>query len=86
MDDKPHSGSRGTHPEEASVWWEPAHFRPEEIEAVLPDGTRLRPVLVEAGRRLAFERKLPLGTSIYRGGRRAWIVGVGGQLLDQDAD
>jgi hypothetical protein len=61
------------------VFWEPIRFSPEEletIEAELPDGTRLRPERqLEEGRRLGFDRPLPIGTRIWHHGRVAWIVG-----------
>lgn len=60
-----------------NVWWEPVPpFPPLEIEAELPDGTRLSPVLQLGGRRVGFERPLPEGTPISLRGKVAWVVGT----------
>jgi hypothetical protein len=60
------------------VFWEPIRFSPEDVETIeaeLPDGTRLRPERqLEEGRRLGFDRPLPIGTRISLHGRVAWIV------------
>jgi hypothetical protein len=55
-----------------SAFFDPAHYPPEEIAAELPDGTRLASVLQEDGRRLGFDRPLPVGTWILHRGVRTW--------------
>lgn len=54
------------------VFWEPPYFSPGEIEAVMPDETRVQAVLLLGGRRLGFERRLPKGTQLYLRGEPAW--------------
>jgi hypothetical protein len=62
-------------PVEGNVSWEPTYgYSPEDIEAVRPDGVRVRPVMLLGGRRLGFEEPLPLGTQIFRRGTLMWIV------------
>lgn len=64
-------------PVDPDVWWEPIRFSADEIatiEAELPNGDRLRPVHLLGGRRLGFERRLPIGTRIHFKGAVAWIV------------
>ena len=61
--------------EELDVYFEPAHYAPDEIEAVLSDGTHLKAVYQLDGRRLGFDRALPVGTLILLGGVRGWVVG-----------
>ena len=56
------------------VFWEPPHYSPEEIEAVRPDGVRVRPVMQFGGRRLGFEEPLPEGTQILRQDTLMWVV------------
>ena len=56
------------------VFWEPPHYSPEEIEAVRPDGVRVRPVMQLEGRRLGFEEPLPEGTQILRQDTLMWVV------------
>ena len=58
-----------------NVWWEPLPpFSAQEVEAELPDGTHLRPVIQLGGRRLGFDRRLAAGTPILLRGEVAWIV------------
>ena len=52
------------------VWWDPAHFTPADIEAVLPDGSRAIPVIQLGGRRLG--DPLPPGTNLLP--RVAWVL------------
>jgi hypothetical protein len=59
------------------VFWEPACYSPDDIEAELPDGTRLKAVLLLDGRRLGFERPLPRGTQLLRRGEAFWWRPVG---------
>jgi hypothetical protein len=64
-------------PDGVSVFFEPARYPPEQIEAELPDGTRLPSVRQLGGRRLGFDRLLPRGSWILRNGVRTWgPVGV----------
>jgi hypothetical protein len=65
-------------PVEPNVFWDPAHNAPEDIEAVRPDGVRVRPVMLVGGRRLGFEEALPEGTEIFRHGTLMWVVRTGG--------
>ncbi len=60
---------------ERTVYFEPPHYAPDEIDAVLPDGTRLKSALQLDGQRLGFERALPVGTLILLDGVRGWVVG-----------
>jgi hypothetical protein len=62
-------------PDERTVYFEPPHYTPGEIEAVLSDGTHLPAVYQLGGRRLGFERTLPVGTLILLDGIRGWVVG-----------
>lgn len=55
--------------EGSNVWWEPPHYRPTDVEAVLPDGTRLGGTMLLGGRRLGFEERLPRGTAILVRGK-----------------
>ena len=58
-----------------NVYFEPPHYTPEEIDAVLSDGTHLKASYQLEGRRLGFERSLPVGTLILLDGVRGWVVG-----------
>ena len=58
--------------EEVNVFFEPSKYRPEDIEAELPDGTRVPSKLLLGGRRLGFDRSLPRGAWILLGGVRTW--------------
>jgi hypothetical protein len=57
------------------VFWELPPSFPRDIEARLPDGRRLRAVLIE-GRRLGFDEVLPSGTEIFRSNASLpmWVV------------
>jgi hypothetical protein len=55
-----------------TVFWEPAHYPADDIEAELPDGTRLTAILQFGGRRVGFERPLPKGTQLLLRGQPAW--------------
>jgi hypothetical protein len=48
------------------------NYSPSDIEAELPDGTRLRAVEQLSGRRLGFEQQLPRGTWILLRGKPTW--------------
>ncbi len=61
--------------EERTVYFAPPHYAPDEIEAVLPDGTLLGAAYQLGGRRLGFDRSLPVGTLILLRGVRGWVVG-----------
>ena len=61
--------------EERNVYFEPPHYAPDEIDAVLSDGTHLKAAYQLNGRRLGFERTLPVGTLILLSGIRGWVVG-----------
>jgi hypothetical protein len=63
-------------PDERDVFFEPPHYTPDEIEAVLADGTHLRAAYQQEGRRLGFDRSLPVGTLILLDGIRGWVVGT----------
>jgi hypothetical protein len=54
------------------VFFDPAHYNAADIEAELPNGSRVPAVLQEGGRRLGFDRLLPAGTWILRRGVRTW--------------
>jgi hypothetical protein len=58
-----------------TVYFEPPHYAPEEIDAVLSDGTHLKSTYQLEGRRLGFDRSLPVGTLILLDGVRGWVVG-----------
>lgn len=58
-----------------TVFFEPPHYTPEEIEAVLSDGTHIRAEYQLDGTRLGFARPLPVGTRILLGGILGWVVG-----------
>jgi hypothetical protein len=60
---------------ERNVFFEPPHYRPDEIEAVLPDGTHIKAEYQLDGTRLGFARPLPVGTRILLGGILGWVVG-----------
>jgi hypothetical protein len=62
-------------PDERTVYFEPPHYEPGEIEAVLSDGTHLSAEYQFGGRRLGFDRALPVGTLILLDGIRGWVVG-----------
>jgi len=64
--------------QERNVYFEPPHYVPDEIEAVLSDGTHLKAAYQLEGRRLGFERSLPVGTLILLGGVLGWVVGAPG--------
>jgi len=55
-----------------TVFWEPAHYPADDIEAELPDGTRLTAILQFGDRRVGFERPLPKGTQLLLRGQPAW--------------
>jgi hypothetical protein len=59
-------------PVEPDVFWDSARYAPDDIEAVRPDGVRVRPVMLVGGRRLGFEEPLPEGTEIFRHGTPMW--------------
>jgi hypothetical protein len=65
----------GTSSRDRDVFFEPPHYAPDDIEAVLSDGTRLKAEFQLGGRRLGFDRSLPVGTLILLRGVRGWIVG-----------
>ena len=60
---------------ERNVFFEPPHYSPDEIEAVLSDGTHLRAEYQLEGKRLGFTRSLPVGTRILLSGILGWVVG-----------
>ena len=60
---------------ERDVFFEPPHYTPDEIEAVLSDGTHLKSAYQLGGRRLGFDRTLPVGTRILLTGILGWVVG-----------
>jgi hypothetical protein len=62
-------------PTERNVYFEPPHYTPDEIEAVLSDGSLLKATYQLEGRRLGFDRSLPVGTLILLAGVRGWVVG-----------
>lgn len=62
-------------PTDRNVYFEPPHYTPEDIDAVLSDGSLLKPVYQHDGRRLGFDRSLPVGTLILLDGIRGWVVG-----------
>jgi hypothetical protein len=60
---------------ERNVFFEPPHYSPDEIEAVLSDGTHLKAEYQLEGKRLGFTRPLPVGTRILLSGILGWVVG-----------
>ena len=60
---------------ERDVFFEPPHYTPDEIEAVLSDGTHIKAEYQLDGTRLGFARPLPVGTRILLGGILGWVVG-----------
>jgi hypothetical protein len=60
---------------ERNVFFEPPHYTPDEIEAVLSDGTHIKAEYQLDGTRLGFARPLPVGTRILLGGILGWVVG-----------
>jgi hypothetical protein len=60
---------------ERDVFFEPPHYSPDEIEAVLSDGTHLKAEYQLEGRRLGFARPLPVGTRVLLSGILGWVVG-----------
>ena len=58
-----------------NVFFEPPHYTPDEIEAVLSDGTHIRAEYQLDGTRLGFARPLPVGTRILLSGILGWVVG-----------
>jgi hypothetical protein len=70
--------------EERTVYFEPAHYAPEEIEAVLSDGTHVKSSYQRGGRRLGFDQALPVGTLILLSGVRGWVVGSPGAVEGED--
>ena len=58
-----------------TVFFEPPHYTPDEIEAVLSDGTHLKAEYQLEGRRLGFSRPLPVGTRVLLSGILGWVVG-----------
>ena len=82
MSDEPVVPDQETTAEGYTVFWEPAHYPADDIEAELPDGTRLRAILQFGGRRVGFERPLPKGTQLLLRGQPAWRpIGRDGQLI-----
>lgn len=65
------------------VFFEPPHYEPDDVEAVLSDGTRLKAEYQLDGRRLGFDRPLPTGTLILLRGIRGWVVGSSGPRSDE---
>jgi hypothetical protein len=65
-------------PVEPNVFWDPGVYAPDDIEAVRPDGVRVRPAMLVGGRRLGFDEPLPEGTEIFRHGSLMWVVRTGG--------
>jgi hypothetical protein len=61
---------------ERNVFFEPPHYSPDEIEAVLSDGTHLKAVYQLDGKRLGFAHPLPVGTRILLSGILGWVVGT----------
>ena len=60
---------------ERNVFFEPPHYRPDAIEAVLSAGTQIKGEYQLYGTRLGFARPLPVGTRILLGGILGWVVG-----------
>lgn len=48
------------------------NYSPEDIEAELPDGARLKAVEQLGGKRIGFEGPVPRGTWILLRGKRTW--------------
>jgi hypothetical protein len=71
-------------PVEGNVFWDPERYAPKDIEAVRPDGVRVRPVMMVGGQRLGFEELLPEGTEILRHGSLTWVVRTGGAASPLD--
>jgi hypothetical protein len=71
-------------PVDTKVFWDSGTHLPEDIEAVRPDGARVRPVMMVGGRRLGFEEPLPEGTQIFRQGMLMWVVRAGGAASPLD--
>jgi hypothetical protein len=69
MSDEPVVPDQETTAEGYTVFWEPAHYPADDIEAELPDGTRLTAILQFGGRRVLFERTLPKGTQLLLRGQ-----------------
>ena len=65
-----------------NVFFEPPRYRPEDIEAELPDGTRVPSKRLLGGRRLGFDRSLPRGVWILFRGVRKWPVGIEPERAD----
>lgn len=57
------------------MFFEPPNYSPDEIEAVLSDGTHLKAEYQLDGRRLGFARPLPVGTRVLVSGILGWVVG-----------
>jgi hypothetical protein len=53
------------------VWWDRPYYRPSDLEAELPDGSRIGAVVL-AGGQVGFDRLLPKGTPILLRGKEAW--------------
>ena len=60
---------------ERIVFFEPPHYSPDDIEAVLSDGTHLKAEYQLEGKRLGFARSLPVGTRVLLSGILGWVVG-----------
>lgn len=60
---------------ERIVFFEPPHYSPDDIEAVLADGTHLKAEYQLEGKRLGFVRPLPVGTRVLLSGILGWVVG-----------
>jgi hypothetical protein len=72
MSDEPVVPDQDATAEGYTVFWEPAHYPADDIEAELPDGTRLTAILQFGDRRVGFERPLPKGTQLLLRGQPAW--------------
>lgn len=60
---------------ERIVFFEPPHYSPDDIEAVLSAGTHLKAEYQLEGKRLGFARSLPVGTRVLLSGILGWVVG-----------
>jgi hypothetical protein len=53
------------------VWWDRPHYHPGDLEAELPDGSRIGAVILEGGQ-VGFDQLLPKGAPILLRGKIAW--------------
>jgi hypothetical protein len=53
------------------VWWDRPYYRPSDLEAELPDGSRIGAVAL-AGGQVGFDRLLPKGAPILLRGKEVW--------------